>query len=252
MGGLRLEQTSGQESAIALRLENIATNLDAIYSRVDLPAEDRTPIQLVCFGPSLRRTWELIDRTKPIATVSGAHDFLRERGITPTYHVELDWRPHKARHVTDPKDTSFWLASCCHPDLVNKVPGASLWHAEQTVEEVKFIKKREGQAFLVPGGSSAGLRAIELFIARGCRHFEIFGMDSSFDEKFGGWAGQHFGERRSAVVEMTYADRKFRTSFPFMIYAQQFLTCRKLHPDVSFNHHGEGLLQTMIKTEKPV
>ena len=251
MGGVELQVVDGgKEATISQRIENIEKNIGAVSARVWLPAEaNQIPVQLVCFGPSLRRTWGLIDPTKPIVTVSGAHDFLRGKGITPNYHVEFDWRPHKAHHVTDIGDTQFWLASCCHPDLVNKVP-AALWHAEQSLEEIKFIKRREGSAFLVPGGSSAGLRAIELFIARGHRHFEIFGMDSSFDERFGGWAGQHFGRRRSEIVDMNYGGHRFRTTFAFVVYAQQFQTCRRLHPDVTFNLHGEGLLQTMKKMEK--
>jgi Protein of unknown function DUF115. len=233
------------------RLTNIAANIEANKNRL-WPASVSVsdPIQIVCFGPSLRRTWELIDDTYPIVTVSGAHDFLRGRGITPTHHVEFDWRPHKARHVNDPGDTLFWLASCVSPDLVAKVRNPSLWHAEQSLEEIKFIRQRETAAWFVPGGSSAGLRALELFIATGFRNFEIFGMDSSFDDKFGGWAGQHHGPRRADVIELPYAGRKFRTSVPFLMYADQFQHCKRVHGDCIFNLHGDGLLQSMNNKEK--
>ena len=233
------------------RLENIAVNIRTVQKRVKvpLPANEHS-VQLVCFGPSLRRTWGLIDTTKPIVTVSGAHDFLRERGIIPTYHVEFDWRAHKALHITDPKETVFWLASCCHPDVINKVPDPSLWHAEQSLEEVEFIKEREGSAFFIPGGSSVGLRAIELLYARGCRHFEIHGMDSSFDDD-AEWAGPHYGKSRLIrdVIDVVAGGKSFKTSVAFLNYAGQFSVCRRLHPDVTFNLHGEGFLQTVNKME---
>lgn len=229
---------------VAERLENIAANMAAVEPRLRLPWPPKEDVaQLVCFGPSLRRTWEQIDQTKLIVTVSGAHDFLRGRGITPDYHVEFDWRPHKAHHISDPAETTFWLASCVSPELRQKCPNIVLWHAEQSLEEVEFIRQREAEAFLVPGGSSAGLRAIELLVALGFRNFEIFGMDSSFDEKFGGWAGQHHGKRTADVVEVPYAGRKFLTSAPFMLYIDQFRACRVAHKDCVFNLHGDGLMQ---------
>jgi Protein of unknown function DUF115 len=237
---------SGGSNFIAGRLENIKANIDSVNRRLHLPlAAHRFPIQLVCFGPSLRRTWGQIDRTKTIATVSGAHDFLRDKGIVPTYHVEFDWRPHKAQHVTNPHDTLFWLASCVHPDLVNKVE-ATLWHAQQTQEETDYIKSRE-DAFFIPGGSSAGLRAIELLYALGYRRFEIFGMDSSFDN--GGWAGQHFGPNTADVIELPLGGKRFQTSIAFLMYADQFRACKEAHPDCIFNLHGKGLLQTMNSME---
>lgn len=141
------------------RLENIAANMASVKQRAPLPQKAHTfPIQLVCYGPSLRRTWGSINSTIHICTVSGAHDFLRERGFIPQMHVEFDWRPHKAKHISNPIVTAFWLASCCHPDLVRKVPDPSLWHAHQTVAEVELIREREKEAFLVPGGSCAGLK----------------------------------------------------------------------------------------------
>lgn len=233
------------------RLDNIAHNLDAVPSRIilPLPAHDE-PVQLVCFGPSLQKTWEVLDRTKTIVSVSGAHNFLMARDIVPHMHVEFDWRPHKAMHVTTPCATKFYLASCVHPKLVEKVSKPILWHPMQTPKENAVIREKERGAYFVPGGSSGGLRAIELLFAMGFRTFDIHGMDSSFDG--GEWAGPHYGTSREKrdVIDVIAGGRKFKTSVAFMIYASQFRSCRKAHPNVVFNLHGDGLIQTMNKMEK--
>jgi 6-hydroxymethylpterin diphosphokinase MptE-like len=232
------------------RLKNIETNIKSVKKRLYLPwgAHDSTA-QLICFGPSLRRTWELIDKTKSIFTVSGAHDFLRGKDVTPNWHIEFDWRPHKARHVTNPDDrTDFFLASCVHPDFIAAVPNPKLWHAQQTASENRLIQELEPEAFLIPGGSSAGLRTIELLYAMGYRTIDIHGMDSSFDDD-ARWAGPHHGPNKGEVIEVPYAGRKFKTSVAFLMYADQFRACRKAHPDLTINLHGDGLLQTMNTME---
>lgn len=235
-------------NSIAQRIENIASNMEAVKDRLILPAAEHAhSIQLVCYGPSLQRTWELIDRTRPILTVSGAHDFLKRRGITPTYHVEFDWRPHKALGINDPKGTVFWLASCVHPEVRKKCPNPVLWHAEQSLEEGKFIKKREREAFLVPGGSSAGLRAIDLLIALGYGTFDIHGMDSSFEGKTE-HAGPHFGTAKLSrdVLDVLAGQRTFKTSIAFLQYMQEFVNLKTYHKGVKFNLWGDGLLQHHI------
>src|SRR5262245_7740329 len=60
------------------------------------------PIALVCSGPSLKDTWQEIKEFKTILTCSGAHDYLIEREIIPTYHMETDPRPHKAVFTRNP------------------------------------------------------------------------------------------------------------------------------------------------------
>src|SRR5258708_4739592 len=48
------------------------------------------PIAIVCFGPSLNDTWKQVRDFKYIMTCSGAHRFLIDRGIIPTWHTEVD------------------------------------------------------------------------------------------------------------------------------------------------------------------
>ena len=236
--------------AVEERLDNIKKNIEKYRARIALPQPQHgRTCQLICFGPSLLDTWREIDRGGIVVSVSGAHDFVRDRAIVPTHHVEFDWRPHKALHVTEPsRETCFLLASCSHPDMMAKVPDPVLWHAQQNERENSLIKTLEPEAYLVPGGSSVGLRAIELFNALGYRRFEIHGMDSSFTDIQ--WAGRHFGKSKEKrdIIEVKVNDRKFKTSIAFLTYVDQFQSCKAANPHLSFVLHGDGLMQEMEKS----
>src|SRR2546430_17329417 len=75
-------------------------------------------VSIICYGPSLLNTWRHIDREQSRITVSGAHDFLADRNIQPTWHVEIDPRAHKPQMLRNPRQgTSYLMASVCHPDF---------------------------------------------------------------------------------------------------------------------------------------
>ena len=87
--------------------DNIVKNSATIKKRVQTaPAHDVRAI-IACYGPSLtdhipRLVEEALEGPSNIISVSGAHDFLIGRGITPHYHVECDPRPHKADNINKP------------------------------------------------------------------------------------------------------------------------------------------------------
>jgi hypothetical protein len=242
------------------RYRNIKNNIHAVKGRVVYPEEPFAPVKpvsIVCYGPSLRDTWHQIHPVNTIVSVSKAHDFLVNHGISPTIHVEFDCRAHKARHIQHASDkTLYYLASCVHPDVVKRAKHCPtyLWHADQRSEQdADVIRTVEPDARFIPGGSSVGLRAIELLYALGFRHFDIHGMDSSFiDDGRTQWAGPHFGTSKGKrdILETLCGGRRFYTSLAFATYATQFLQCRRFLHDATFNLYGDGLLQTMAQEDQ--
>lgn len=84
-----------------LRDEQVKLSTNRIKNRIETNYELRNePIAIVCYGPSLNDTWEEIKNFKYIITCSGSHKFLIERGIIPTWHVDVDPRPHKVEFRT--------------------------------------------------------------------------------------------------------------------------------------------------------
>lgn len=70
-----------------LRDEQIKLAIKRVKERIQPVNEKRKdPIAVVCYGPSLNDTWEQIKEYKYIISCSGAHKFLIDRGIIPTWH----------------------------------------------------------------------------------------------------------------------------------------------------------------------
>src|SRR3954470_13717250 len=72
-----------------VRDEQIKSNIANVPGRIAPCFELRTePIAVVGVGSSLNDTWEQIKAFKNVITCSGAHKFLVERGVIPTWHCD--------------------------------------------------------------------------------------------------------------------------------------------------------------------
>ena len=221
---------------------------------VALP-HDRLAI-LACYGPSLGDTIEDIRLEAEAAdadviSVSGAHDFLLERGIVPKFHVECDPRAYKADNIAQSRpDVKYLLASCVHPALFDKLgPDAdiALWHVGSMSHVASLIDELgENPGTLITGGGSVGLRAFSLLYAMGYRRLSIYGMDCSFRDKGEmQHAGNHAGKRHS-IATYRCGERVFVTSKTLQSYACDFLEMIQRVNDLDISLHGDGLLQAMV------
>jgi hypothetical protein len=253
-----------------VRNANTAKNVlvtDQRIPEVPLPPNEKT-IVLVCYGPSLKDTYKQIPYKKfspdfDIVSVSGSHDFLRERGIIPDIHVECDPRPHKAGMLRQPhRYTKYLMASCCDPGLISDLAGYDLvlWHLFNGDESFK-IRELPGEesCALIPGGGSVGLRCFPLFYFLGYRKFIVHGMDCSFADTQ--HAGHHTGKVQQEInvnprVSMPdgsvlRSDRWFKTSPVLVSYANHLM--RDLRngrfPNTSIELLGNGLLKEMMRME---
>ncbi len=218
---------------------------------INLPAHDRTA-HLVCYGPSLNRTWPMVAMAKAsgddVFTVSGAHRFMLDHGVVPLAHIDCDPRPHKAAQIGEPhKGVAYWLASCISPAYLDKLEGhdVSLWHSYNGKASRIVFQLEPGQQMVV-GGGSVGLRAMSILYARGYRRFEIHGMDCSFEDGEA-HAGEHLGKPLEAVP-VKCGERWFQSSAAFVLYARFFHKQLSMMPDAEIHLHGDGLLQHMQKT----
>jgi hypothetical protein len=210
---------------------------------------------VICgFGPSLQDSWKDIDKTLPILTVSGAHDFLIERGIVPTYHAECDPRDHKTFFLKNSnRRVEYMMASVCHPEmfrmLLKKKRKVTMWHAVTDVyrEQLKLLREVEYGAHMVGGGSNAGLRALLLAYHMGFRDFDVHGLDFSYKDRTI-WAGPHSGKQHF-MMEVECNGREFWSSDVMMNAAQDFfeLMHSRYLAGCHFVLHGDGLLVERIK-----
>lgn len=208
------------------------------------------PVAIVCFGPSLNDTWEKIREFKYVISCSGAHKFLVDRGITPTWHVEVDPRAHKVELIGKPQKTvQYLIASACHPKLFDHLEGfdVSLWHVFSNGEEAQ--RMLPAGEWAVKGGSSAGLRSLTIARFLGFIDLHIFGMDGC-DGKSGKHAASHPNQSKLSLP-LTYDGVTYHTTPNFLECAKETPHELDTLPGVKATFYGDGLVQHLMRNHKP-
>jgi len=248
---LAVKQKTVYAIPLWLRDEQIRVNLAKVPGRIAQAHARRTePIAIVCYGPSLNDTWEQIRRFPVVITCSGAHRFLIDRGIIPTYHLDVDPRKHKALLIGEPHpDVEYLMASTCHPAVFDHLQGftVKLWHIFDSAEEgLRILPPGE---WALTGGPGAGLRAMTVARFLGFTDQHIFGMDGS-DGPTGKHAAAHplqAKKRQPVIVDGI----TFYTTPSFLECAKATFPELDAMPDVHATFYGEGLVQQLAKSYVP-
>lgn len=208
------------------------------------PHHEQT-LSIVCYGPSLKDTWRFIPR--PILSVSGAHDFLIERGVVPDFHLDCDPREHKIKMLSPHRDVTYLMASVCHPSAWEKLKGhkVKLWHLHNGPETDAWLKVNDPKTPPIGGGTTAGSRAFQVGEWMGFVRFNVFGMDCSFENEEKRHAGNHLGKAQKAI-RVVCGDKEFISS-PQMVEAARETLVMIQNYEVWMYFHGEGLQQEMVR-----
>jgi uncharacterized Rossmann fold enzyme len=225
----------------------IRVNTERVKERVHAGEPKDEPIAIVGFGPSLNATWKKLKKFKYIISCSGAHKYLLERNIIPTYHVEVDPRPHKAQLIGKPHpDVEYLLASCVSPKVIDLVDGfnVKLWHVfSQDGESEQVIPRGD---FQMLGGCDVGMRCMTLARFLGFTDMHIFGLDGC-EGPSGKHAAFHPNQPKNhSIVE--HEGKKYKTTPAMLASAQQVFHELDRMPDVTAKFYGTGLIQAMAKT----
>lgn len=219
--------------------EQIAANIKRIPGRVEPTLlEQVNPVAIVGFGPTLRATWEQVQDFRNIISTSGAHKFLVDRDIIPTYHVDLDFRKHKAVHTKESHpDVDYLFASIVHSETLDNVEGkrVKLWHVD-----IPGVKYPEGE-FVAPGYWDVGQEAILIAKALGYRTMHLFGFDYAYEVGGTTHAAAHNGPKKP-VVFANVGNRIYQTSDDLCRGVLSFTQLLKDNADISITLHGDGML----------
>src|SRR3990167_4260712 len=114
--------------------EHVKENCERVKTRlIKSDVTTQEPLAIVGYGPTLKRFWPQIRNFGNIMSTSGAHKFLIEKDIIPTYHVDVDFRERKAVH-TNPShpDIKYYMSSWVHPKTIDNVINRqlALWHVK--------------------------------------------------------------------------------------------------------------------------
>jgi uncharacterized Rossmann fold enzyme len=234
--------------------ETLFANMDAAiargYPQVKEAQTAKTgAILLVASAPSVKGQLELIKKMKaagsPIVAIKGAHDWLIDNGVIPDYALAIDPQEHRIAFYKPQPNVHYMIASQCHPAMFDNLDGCqvTLWHPY-----VKRGQDRPKNCMLIGGGTTSGLRAISLFYVLGYRQFELFGFDSCNDGKLLRVNGDGLKDGDNLIeVSIEPQGETFYCNTAMALQAEHFQTYYDYLPDATFNAHGRGLIQAIIK-----
>jgi hypothetical protein len=240
-----------RDEQIKINCARVKGRIQNVYDKRVDDAGNPVPVAVVCFGPSLQHTWEQVKDFKYIISCSGSHKFLVERGIIPTWHVEVDPRPHKIKLIGEPQsNTEYLIASTCHPDVLDHLKNfnVKLWHV--------FDATEDGQRLLPPGewaitgGCDVGMRAMSIASFLGFRELHMFGMDHSAGTMDNPSEARHAAAHPNGgkiFSPCEFNGVTYRTTPSMLEAARQVLHELDMMPAVNATFHGEGLCQAMAK-----
>lgn len=229
----------------------IVENSERIRGRF-IPTPDLTdePCAVVAYGPSLADTWREVGNFKTIFTCSGAHKFLVDRGIIPTFHCESDPRGHKIAMLGAPvAGCTYLIASVCHSNYFDKLEEAGatikLWHIlfhEDSVYDL--IPKGD---WIICGGQTIGPRTIKLARLSGFTNIHCFGFDGS---------GTHAGAHTNAPGDNLYSNldirgKTYRITQNLLMQTGWMFEDLDRMPEVKAHFYGEGLIQDIARNRTP-
>jgi uncharacterized Rossmann fold enzyme len=234
--------------------ETLFANMDAAIARGYPQIKEAQPaktgaILLVASAPSVKGQLELIKKMKaagsPIVAIKGAHDWLIDNGVMPDYALAIDPQEHRIAFYKPQPTVHYMIASQCHPAMFDNLDGCqvTLWHPY-----VKKGQDRPKNCMLIGGGTTSGLRAISLFYVLGYRQFELFGFDSCNDGELLRVNGEGLKEGDKLIeVKIDPQGETFYCNTAMALQAEHFQTYYDYLPDATFNGHGRGLIQAIIK-----
>ena len=219
--------------------------------------EQDEPIALVGGGPSLADTFDDLQEKHAngmkVVSMNGTHDWLMERGIRPSAHVQLDARPHNARFVKNwHPDTRYLIASQSHPDTFDALEGANVMQfhcfTDNKKHEKTLLDYYMGNVMFINGGSTVMSRAIPLMHTLCFKRQEIYGFDSCV------MGGEHHAYEQEENDEHPYTtvtlDGKEFICDGWMLHqAKGFIGFIKYAgQDIELIVHGDGLIAHIINT----
>lgn len=212
----------------------------------------------VAGGPSLKTRLGAVRKRKKdgecIVALNGTAALLRQNGIEPDIIAFCDPSDKVLGFIGDETDQCLYLvASGCHPSVIDKLAGRNvmLWHMDIPLADNGADKVLDEYphrpSSLIGGGSTIGLRIMNLFFLMGFRTWHHYGLDSSYADDGSDHAYTKHDGPELESMEVMVNGKRYRVS-PWM--ARQAEEFKEFYAQFR-NHgcritvHGEGLIPDM-------
>lgn len=227
------------EAQIAANPEDIQSNLESSIKR-GLPVlqyhVERPGKWLICGGgPSLKKELKKIKRTNgQIVALNGSHDYLLKNKIKPDVFIMTDPRQYNVKFVKNPeKGIIYYIAAHCHPDVFDAIEGYDL--------RIWFPLEYDIGSFQIGGGSTVGLRAINIGYALGYRDIHLFGFDGCIKDSHHAYKQkENDGE---TVRQVFLHDKEYKMTDWMIAQAQNFDEFVRRYDDFKLTVHSDGIIK---------
>ena len=193
-------------------------------------------------GPSLDDTKDKLSGY--VCAVNGSMRYLREQGIDVHACGILDPSEHIADSIDAIDGVHYYVASMAHPSVFEKLKNCHvvMWHPSGAIGAEEFLRvERPDDWFMVGGGSTMGVRWLNLGYVCGFREFHVHGLDSSYRD-----GKTHAYDEHDRKDRITVGDRE--TSPNFLQQVDDFASTMERFSQndmekIRIKLYGEGLLQ---------
>ena len=183
---------------------------------------------------------------RPIVAVKAAHDFLCENGITPNLWVNLDPRDRTSGIQRANDSTVYLVASRCPPVTFDHLKGKKVlvWHSWSEGPEMQAIGAGK---LAIGGGTTSGMRAINIGYILGFRKFVLYGYDScNRADGVKRFTGEMTGPTMDVYVGEGAERRKFICNAAMAQQANEFQMIYTVMPDITVEAIGPGLIAAIL------
>ncbi len=187
------------------------------------------------------------------------HRWLREHGVRPGIQVMFEADADPATVLGEPDSrTTYYICSSCPPAYHEYLAGhrCVLWHHWENHQEYQdAVARLYPGEYMVGGGYPTLFRILNIALALGFRRFELFGVDSSFeDDEQQNLAGYPTHPSGANNADVWVGDRRFRTSGALALQAELMSSWLRENEGTELEVciHGDGLLPHMYRMMRDV
>ena len=183
---------------------------------------------------------------RPIVAVKAAHDFLVENGVNPDMWVNLDPRDRTNGIQRLNDHTVYMPASRCPPSTFDYLKGRKvlLWHSWAEGPEMAAIGPNK---LAVGGGTTSGLRAVNIGYLLGFRNFTLYGYDSC--NRADG-VKRFTGDVTGPAIDVFVGGptgKKFSCNMAMAQQANEFQKLFDVMGDITVDVKGPGLIAEIMR-----
>ena len=218
------------------RLQNIESSIDRFPW---LEAENNGGRWNICAGgPSLRKEISKIKKAKGvIVSVNGTHDYLLSKKIVPDYFILTDPREHNVRFVRKARHGVIYLISAdCDPKVFDALRGFDV--------RIWFPLDYELPVPSIGGGSTVGLRSINIGYTLGYNDIHLWGFDGCVREHHHAYPQPENDDEPTKVIH--YEGKDFEMTNWMTEQAANFTELLD-NSDLNITVHTPGVIRHILK-----